>query len=94
VGTAFVYFFLKDKIQTIESMASGSTFKEVSGATMKSIPAIIPDIHTLDRFNNACVPMFEQQELLEQENAQLVILRDTLLPRLISGELSVADLLC
>jgi len=92
VGTAFVYFFLKDNIQTIESMASGSTFKEVSGSIMKSIPAIIPDVHTLTIFNNACAPIFEQQELLEQENAHLVMLRDTLLPHLMSGELSITDL--
>jgi type I restriction enzyme S subunit len=92
VGTAFVYFFLKYNLQTIEGMASGSTFKEVSGATMKSIPAVIPDIHTLIRFRDACAPMFEQQELLERENAHLAALRDALLPRLMSGKLSVTDL--
>ena len=92
IGTAFVYFFLKDNLEIIESMASGSTFKEVSGATMKGIPAVIPDTQTLTKFNEACAPMFEQQELLEQENAKLAGLRDTLLPRLMSGELSVDNL--
>ena len=36
IGTAFVYYFLKHNLPTIEGMASGSTFKEVSGSTMKS----------------------------------------------------------
>lgn len=92
VGTAFVYFFLKENFQTIEGMASGSTFKEVSGATMKGIPAVIPDGDTLLRFQDDCAPLFEKQELLESENVRLATLRDTLLPRLMSGELSVAGL--
>ena len=91
IGTAFVYYFLKDNLQIIEGMASGSTFKEVSGTTMKSIPAFIPDIHTLAQFTDTCKPIFEQQELLEQESARLAAIRDALLPRLMSGELSVAD---
>ena len=92
IGTAYVYFFLKDNVQTIEGMASGSTFKEISGSAMKGIPAVIPDPDTLSRFSEICNPVFEQQELLEQESARLAALRDTLLPRLMSGELSVADI--
>jgi type I restriction enzyme S subunit len=92
VGTAFIYYFLIDNLQTIENMASGSTFKEVSGNTMKGIPAIIPDNGTLCRFQEECTPIFEEQELLEAENVHLAQTRDTLLPRLMSGELSVAGL--
>ena len=43
IGTPFVYFFLKHNLPVIEGMASGSTFKEVSGSTMKNIPTVIPD---------------------------------------------------
>jgi type I restriction enzyme S subunit len=91
VGTAYIYYFLIENLQTIENMASGSTFKEVSGSTMKGIPAIIPDDDTLRRFQEECTPIFEKQELLEAENAHLAEIRDTLLPRLMSGELSVAE---
>ena len=92
VGTAFIYYFLIENLQIIEGMASGSTFKEVSGSTMKGIPAIVPDDDTLRRFQEECTPIFEKQELLEAENAHLAEIRDALLPRLMSGELSVADL--
>ena len=94
VGTSFVYYFLIENLQAIENVASGSTFKEVSGSTMKGIPAIIPDDDTLRRFQEECTPIFEKQEILEAENANLADLRDTLLPRLMSGELSVADIAC
>jgi type I restriction enzyme S subunit len=80
---------LHDNLKTIERMASGSTFKEVSGTTMKRIPAFIPDAPTLAFFSDLCKPIFMQQELLEQESAQLAKIRDELLPRLMSGELSV-----
>ena len=90
VGTAFIYYFLIENLQTIESMASGSTFKEVSGTTMKGIPAIIPDDDTLRRFQEECTPIFEKQELLEKENSHLAEIREALLPRLMSGELSVS----
>lgn len=91
IGTAFVYYLLKDNLQIIEGMASGSTFKEISGTMMKNIPAVIPDTHTLARFAEVSNPIFELQELLEQESACLAALRDALLPRLMSGELPAAD---
>ena len=92
IGTAYIYYFLIENLEYIENMASGSTFKEISGSIMKGIPAIIPTDDILQRFQDKCTPIFEQQELLEAENVRLAELRDTLLPRLMSGELSVADL--
>ena len=91
VGTAFVYYFLRENLEIIESMASGSTFKEVSGTTMKRIPAVIPSDDILRCFQEECAPIFEKQELLESENSRLVEIRDTLLPRLMSGELSISS---
>lgn len=92
IGTAFVYYFLKDNLVTIENMASGSTFKEVSGSTMKSVPAFVPDADSLRKFNNFCKPLFEEQQNLENENRHLSQLRDTLLPCLMSGELDASDI--
>lgn len=86
IGTAYVYYFLKENLSVIEGMASGSTFKEVSGSTMKSIPAIIPDKDTLNKFSDICKPIFAKQKFLEQENERLEIIRDTLLPKLMSGK--------
>ena len=92
IGTAFVYFFLKHNLSIIEGMASGSTFKEVSGSTMKSVPAVIPDSDSLGKFNDFCAPLFEQQQVLEAQSQSLAALRDNLLPRLMSGELDVSGI--
>lgn len=92
IGTAFVYYFLKYNLPAIEGMASGSTFKEISGSTMKSVPAIIPDDASLAQFNNFCRPIFDQQRTLEAQNQSLSSLRDTLLPKLMSGEIDVSEI--
>lgn len=92
IGTAFVYYFLKHNLPIIEGMASGSTFKEVSGSTMKGVPAVIPDTDTIARFNDFCSPIFAQQRILEEQNHSLAALRDNLLPKLMSGEVDVSDI--
>ena len=91
IGTPFVYYFLIHNLPLIESKASGSTFKEVSGSVMKSVEAVIPDGDALAKFDDFCRPVFEMQRKLEQENRKLAAMRDSLLPRLMSGEIDVAD---
>lgn len=92
IGTAYVYCFLKHNLPVIEGMASGSTFKEVSGSTMKNVPAVIPDTETLTCFNDFCAPIFAHQRILEEQNQSLAALRDSLLPKLISGEIDVSNI--
>ena len=92
IGTAYLYFLLKNLLPTIEGMASGSTFKEISGSAMKSVPTVMPDADTIQLFSSFCEPVFKEQEILEAENQRLSALRDSLLPKLMSGELDVSDI--
>ena len=70
----------------IENMASGTTFKEVSGSIMQSLTALIPEKNIIDRFNSICKVLFLKQEILEKNIKLLINLRDTILPKLMSGE--------
>ena len=92
IGTPYIYHFLKANLPIIEGMASGSTFKEVSGSTMKIVPACIPDKETLAKFNEICSPLFEQQRVLEEQDQALASMRDSLLPKLMSGEIDVSEI--
>lgn len=92
IGTAYLYFLLKNLLPTIEGMASGSTFKEISGSAMKSVPTVMPDADTIQLFSSFCEPVFKEQEILEAENKRLSALRNSLLPKLMSGELDVSDI--
>ena len=91
VGTEYIYYFLKVNLSAIENVASGSTFKEVSGSTMKNFIAIIPKNKVLWNFRQICYPIFEQQKILEYEIKRLSKLRDTLLPKLMNGEIDVSQ---
>ena len=79
IGTAFVYYFLKENKQLIESHASGTTFMEVSATVLKSIPAIVPKPEVASRFAAICMPLFEEQRQNELEIGRLQELRQTLI---------------
>lgn len=64
IGTPYVYFYLKTNLERIESSASGSTFREVSGSTMKNITALIPCKNALIQFTQLCDTIFLQQQKL------------------------------
>ena len=88
-GTAFIYCYLKCATPEIENKATGSTFKEASGSLMKSLQLMIPSKEVLESFENSIHPLFDEQERLEDENKRLAALRDTLLPKLMKGEIAL-----
>lgn len=90
-GTCFLYCFLKYVTPVIENKSTGSTFKEASGSLMKSLQVIMPEQKVFEEFEEIVSPLFARIESLEKENSRLSLLRDTLLPRLMSGELEVPE---
>lgn len=90
-GTCFLYCFLKYVTPEIENKSTGSTFKEASGALMKSLQVIMPEQKVFEEFEEIVSPLFAKIGSLEKENSRLSTLRDTLLPRLMSGELEVPE---
>ena len=93
-GTGYLYYYLKSNISTIESKASGSTFKEASGALMKSLEVLIPPTKIFNDFEKEIDAIFRKQESLDDEIINLTTLRDTLLPKLMSGELKINEIDC
>ena len=93
-GTGYLYYFLKANTDTIESKASGSTFKEASGTLMKSLEAIIPADGILNQFEAELAPILKKQENIASEIQTLTTLRDGLLPKLMSGELKINEIDC
>lgn len=78
IGTAFVYYFLKENKQLIESHASGTTFMEVSGNVLKNIPAIVPKPEVAAQFTAICIPLFNEQRKNELEIGRLQELQQAL----------------
>jgi type I restriction enzyme S subunit len=88
-STEYVYYAVKNSLPVIMQNASGSTFKEVSGAVLKSIEVMLPAFSIADNFTKTVAEIFSRQDKLEQENQQLTALRDWLLPLLMNGQIMV-----
>lgn len=87
----YLYCYLKDfNYQTMGSTSSIAT--AVNSKIIKAMPFIIPGNDEISRFHAVVGPMFEQILNNQLENDSLVEMRDTLLPRLMSGELDVSEI--
>lgn len=89
-STAFIYYTVKGSLKTITQYASGSTFKEVSAAVLKTVKIALPDARVVDQFSALIASVFKRQDLLELESQHLTQLRDWLLPMLMNGQVKVA----
>jgi type I restriction enzyme S subunit len=89
ISSEYIYLLLKNSINEIESRATGSTFKEISGGEMKKVPIILPPKEIIRKFNEIATTLGKIQASLEDENNILMSIRDTLLPKLMSGEIRV-----
>lgn len=76
----------------IESLHTGSTGQtELPRERVKAMELPLPDAGTLSKFNEIITPMTQCIVKNQEENARLAALRDTLLPKLMSGELDVSE---
>ena len=75
----------------IENYAYGSAQPNISSKDIESIPNVTPSFKVREFFNEIVSPLFSKTLLIIKENDVLSELRDTLLPKLISGELRIPD---
>jgi type I restriction enzyme S subunit len=91
VPTEYLFQFLKASTEKIDSVASGSTFKEVSGTAIKGIEILVPSENLLKLFVQRLEANGRKSLTNQKENDTLTRLRDTLLPQLISGKVRVPE---
>lgn len=87
---ASLYTLLKQT--NVTSIVTGAVQPKINQANLKALGVVIPLEHDIQEFNALIDPLFAQIRKNSDENLRLVELRDVLLPRLMSGELSVTDL--
>jgi type I restriction enzyme S subunit len=81
----------KNSIKTLLGLATGSTFPNWSRQILNEFKVIQPQSNVIDAFNNLISPNVQKAELNVIESEYLSELRDILLPKLISGELTIPD---
>lgn len=85
----YLYCYLKDfNYQTMGSTSSIAT--AVNSKIIKAMPFVIPTDAELVSFHSATAPMFEMIKTRQRENTRLAELRDSLLLKLMSGEIDVS----
>lgn len=89
----FTYLLLKSTEiqQQIESRLAGTTQKYLSLSALRDIKFVMPDDLTLERFSHIVAVLFERINQNDEAIQTIANLRDTLLPRLISGQLRLPE---
>ena len=91
-GFSVEELYLFFSLTNIKSIVTGAVQQKVSQQNLKKVPVIIPSKEVLSAFDKLIQPIFAQIRNIRDENARLVELRNTLLPKLMSGELDVSDI--
>ena len=95
-GITYPYIYLltnsKDFLTDLRSRANSGVQVNLSSTAIKSSKTVIATEDINARFSAIVMPMFEQIIQNQLENQRLSILRDTLLPKLMSGELDVSNI--
>ena len=86
----WLYCYFLNVRQELVRMANGSVFQNLKTDIVKNFEVIRPDDETLASFQEMVAPLFNLMESCQKENKQLADLRDTLLPKLMSGEIDVS----
>ena len=88
----YLYHWLKLSKEYFVSLCGGATFPELNKSTFKKIEILTPEKEIIAKFNEITQPLFNQIENLMSQNNILTETKENLLPRLISGKLSVEEL--
>ena len=88
-GKAFLYFSIKPLLDVVEKTQVATTVIHIGKKDFDKFQIILPTEDILDRFDELTDPLFNQIVANRLENQRLAELRDTLLPRLMNGELKI-----
>lgn len=88
----YLRFLFERLIQRLVAQAHGSVFDTITTSTFQAARSLTPDARALKEFEERVGPLVERIRSSIRESRNLADLRDALLPKLLSGELSVAKL--
>ena len=87
----FTYFATRDLVARLQQRAHGSVFDTITRDTLTGLSVVVPSPEIVEAFENRVGPTLERVRAGVFESRILAALRDTLLPKLISGELGVPE---
>ena len=87
----FLFLFFQSIRPKLVLLGNGSVFTNLKTDILKTLPFSLPDKETLANFDRVILPIFERIKNNSRESYRLAQMRDTLLPKLMSGEIDMSD---
>ena len=87
----YVLYWCEQNLGYIRDIAGGSTFAEISKKTFRTVSVVVPSKAILVMYQRLSRPLYDLLVANVKEAVTLAALRDTLLPKLISGEIRLPD---
>jgi len=91
IGDYFVYFTLSDMVEQLKQQSYGTIFDTITTKTFQNALCAQPSVEVIQRFENQVTPMMDAILNNQNESRTLASLRDSLLPKLMRGEVRVKD---
>lgn len=88
----YLYLFFKHIRKELVALRNGSVFTNLKTDILRVFPATKADKATMKEFDVLVEPLFNAMLNADRENFKLTSIRDTLLPKLLSGEIDVSDI--
>ncbi len=89
MSNLFMLYWCEASQEEIINHANGSTFLEINKSNFRRLAVAVPDTAAMRAFDGLARPLYNRVVLNERESRTLGVLRDTLLPRLVSGRLRI-----
>ena len=93
ISNYYVMFLVKPELEYVQSYKTGTTVSHLGKADIDKFVVVQPPLSVIEEFSKIANALLGNKVKLSKENIILSTLRDALLPKLISGELSVDDVL-
>jgi type I restriction enzyme S subunit len=90
-STLFTFLLARSLVETLQRQAHGGIFDTITHRTFESLRIVAPPAEAISRFETVVGPLFQRVLLNTEQSLTLAALRDTLLPKLISGEIRVPE---
>jgi type I restriction enzyme S subunit len=78
VDNLFMYYWIRNNVEYLQSLGTGTTFAEISGSVVKSINVVIPSLDIQHRIASILTSLDDKIDLLRRENATLEAMAETL----------------
>ncbi|MBS9810445.1 restriction endonuclease subunit S [Vibrio alginolyticus] len=91
VGDYYNYFNLKQAVSTLQQNTHGAVFDTITTKTFDTYSLAFGGVELADKFDALIAPLLQKIEANVRQNIELSTLRDTLLPKLLSGEIELGQ---